>query len=104
MTDDEKSELADVYEKAAGYLEEYGWRQGEQGGWGASACLVGALVEATGHEWPLTAEARITAEDVLELGPMVESELVPLAKWNDDPTRTKDEVINTLHALANKLR
>lgn len=107
MTEDEKRELADVYEKAAEYLEEYGWIQGEAGEPGSARCMVGAMSSALGFSFflsplqrPVLDKARNFAEQVLEIW----DSYATLAYWNDDPSRTKDEVINVLHGLANKLR
>lgn len=87
MTDDEKRELVDVYEKAAGRLER------------SDECIWAGIFYASG-DLPLAFRAGQLASEVLELGGQVPA----LFKWNDDPTRTKDEVINVLHGLANKLR
>lgn len=98
MTDDEKAELADVYEKAAEYLEEYGWRQNSGGVHGGPRCLVGAIDSSllVITRYPLFSRACNFVATALE----VDCEM----DWNDDPSRTKDEVINVLHGLANKLR
>jgi hypothetical protein len=105
MTDDEKAALADVYEKAAEYLEEYGWIQGDLGHQGGPRCFVGALRSANEA---LETQARIMAEDVLELSNHCYIRICScggaMAMWNDEEDRTSDEVINTLRALANKLR
>lgn len=100
MTDDEKAALADVYEKAAEYLERYGWlHTGGGGKHGGARCFIGATLSAlNNHYVPLWHESSRFAEDILELP------YGGIMGWNDDPSRTADEVINTLHALANKLR
>lgn len=97
MTDDEKAELAGVYERAAEYLEEYGWQQRRSGKHGGPRCFIGATLSALDNNMcALWYTASDFAEKVLEV-PMI-------MVWNDECGRTADEVINTLHALVNKLR
>jgi hypothetical protein len=107
MTDDEKAALADVYERAADYAETVGWQQHSAGEFGQPRCFIGLTASAVGevrvgtwgwklNNMPLWTKANEFASDALAVDGIIE--------WNDDPTRTKDEVINTLHALANKLR
>lgn len=106
MTDDEKATLADVYEKAAEYLEEYGWKR-SFGMHGYDRCIMGAFESVT---WDSADDRRWSiactwAMDVLELvGREEDYGKHPLSVWNDDPSRTKDEVINLCLGLANKLR
>ena len=105
LSDDEKRELAEVYERAAEYLEEHGWRQFELGKdteprcfngatWSASCELFG--LHSRGEKWEAASKF---AAQVLEL-----RDFSQIPYWNDADDRTADEVINTLHALANKLR
>ena len=109
LSDEEKRELAEVYERAAEYLEEHGWTQLNSGQEGRPRCFVGATASAVGEiqcghffrvkNSPLWHSANDFAKKALELPPYVD-----IIDWNDDPDRSVDEVINTLHALANKLR
>lgn len=111
MTDDEKAALADVYERAAEYLEEYGWQQGASGTQGQARCFIGATYSAVytnttcddDISWRnadnLWRQANNFAAKTLRIG-----DEWKILYWNDDPARTKDEVINVLHGLANKLR
>lgn len=99
VTDDEKAALADVYEKAAEYLEENGWYPGDLGKLSAIACFANAITWSSGQN--AVVKACYLASEVLELE---DPGVVAIFRWNDDPTRTKDEVINVLHGLANKLR
>lgn len=102
MTDGEKAELADVYEKAAEYLEEYGWKKGGAGMPGGLRCFIGATASAVGEfecsgfwkvsNGPLWHRANEFAAEALDL-PKPEA----IMDWNDDPDRTKDEVINLPH-------
>lgn len=100
MTDDEKAALADVYERAAEYLEEYGWVQHSGGGEGDSACVAVSIYRVQCGQVSLSDAFRFFA-DALELKG---DSCFDVYNWNDEPDRTKDEVINTLHALANQLR
>ena len=108
MTEDEKAVLADVYERAAEYLEKYGWKRGSAGEEGRPRCFIGATASAIGEikidnfivsDPVLWHKANCFAAKTLEL-----PSHTSIMDWNDDPDRTADEVINTLHALANKLR
>lgn len=109
MTDDEKAALADAYERAADYLEIWGWIQGDLEDDRGSVCFVGALDEVAGDIRMLAADF---AANALELPHNCPSNsrsgtckcCQPIVDWNDAEGRTADEVINTLHALANKLR
>lgn len=109
LSDSEKAELAEVYEKAAEYLEKYGWCQastfkGFAGGMGEGnpSCLAIAIGEAGNGLAIMKLLAWKFAAATLELDTYDPFGVV--VRWNDEPTRTEDEVINTLHALANKLR
>ena len=102
---EEKAELAEVYERAAEYLEKYGWKQYDLGSDTKPRCFNGATWSAScelfdvhwrGYKWETASKF---AAQVLEL-----SDYTKIPYWNDDPDRTVDEVINTFHALANKLR
>lgn len=107
MTEDEKRELADVYEEAAEAIERDGWTQGELVDHKGRRCFIGGLVAATNNQYNRTYAAGVYAEQVLELPPRdsrCEGIVFPIAEWNDEKGRTKDEVINLLHGLANKLR
>ena len=108
LSEREKVELAEVYEKAAEYAERVGWRQHEAGEFGVPRCFIGLTASAVGESrndyggWTLRdadlwSRANLFAEKALQADE-------GMITWNDDPDRTVDEVINTLHALANKLR
>ena len=100
MTDDEKAALADVYERAAEYLEEYGWIQFSMTRSNGAACMAGACyLTGCGHMFD-TALRFICKTMELEGDTPTQA----IGRWNDSKGRTKDEIINTLHALANKLR
>lgn len=103
MDDNLKRELAEVYEKAAEYLEEKGWCPA-LGPMGGPGCIDQALWAVNPK---ISRDAISFAVTALELeGSLYDTghDASTLGRWNDDPSRTEDEVINTLHALANKLR
>ena len=99
---EEKAELAEVYERAAEYLEEYGWF-----GSGPNcnidlhnaACMAIAIDKSAKGKSALACEF---VQEALELEGHTPAGAI--FRWNDDPDRKADEVINTFHALANKLR
>lgn len=101
MTEDEKRELADVYEEASNRIQRLGWWK--SGVWGnrntKGDCLVIAIDQVCGADGDLTQRAFDFVSSVLEL-----DGTRGLAGWNDECDRTEDEVINLLDSLANKLR
>ena len=101
MTEDEKRELADAYEQAANWIDTHGWFGNRREHRSAPACFAIAL-QQTSH-YTLSNKAFRWAVQVLEL-PLGITPIMSIFEWNDDPSRTKDEVINVLHGLANKLR
>jgi hypothetical protein len=89
-------ELAEIYSRAADYIEKHGWRQHSFGGSnGQSACLMGALLVTTGDI--LGKDFRFACAVLKEsaIGPF-------LTRWNDTPGRTKEEVIAFLREQAVK--
>lgn len=65
-------------------IEKYGWIQGRYGGPSSGFCASGAILYA-GWSWgPTFREGGVAA-------------------WNDDPHRTKEEVINELKELEDKI-
>ena len=99
---EEKAELAEVYEKAADKIQELGWYHPRQilTNSVGTVCFVLAIDRVAPG---LSNLACKFAADALEL-PEGFSDSSRIYPWNDDPARTEDEVINTFHALANKLR
>lgn len=91
----------ELRERAALLIEQRGWRQGDWRGPNGELCLDAALVIAAGkiepedlaEEWPALATA---ADDEIaaELG--FGSSGSSCAHWNDDPRRTKAEVLAAL--------
>lgn len=89
----------EVLEKAAEYIAEHGWHQGSAYKYGIgidfpAACAVGAVSRVTGGS---------RYDDALDfLSAQVGGVYVPL--WNDDPARTKEEVIETMREAAQQWR
>lgn len=113
MDAETKAALADIYEKAAEYLEKHGW-WGPEGfdsfsgsmGDGNPSCMAIAI-----SQFSEQSDERVSfleeiawnfAATTLELNS--DDGFRAIVRWNDTPGRKADEVINTLHALANKLR
>lgn len=90
-----------LFAEAADIVEERGWWQGHYFGPNGEVCLIGACLAAqTGarRSADLPADFRFGwVEDALEplLGRWGRS-----AVWNDDPARTKDEVVALLRQAA----
>ena len=93
----------DILLHAADILSEFDWRQGSAGSREeGSMCAVGAIWEATADL--LASDARVD-ERVLDAcyingRPLNEGDLFPLAVWNDEPGRTKCEVVARLREAA----
>lgn len=100
---------ADAIEKAADMLESgiLGWHQGSsylfQGGKIVSACAGGAVCQALGADVVATSLVQVpTFQKVDDACKHKHGE--PLVDWNDDPSRTKEEVIAFLKETAKDLR
>ena len=80
----------EVLKEAAQIIEEHGWVQGKPGRPGEGYCMVGAIQEVSGFTPCLITAVglvrSITQED--------------LAYWNDQPGRTKEEVLHVLRKAA----
>lgn len=88
---------------AANILDEFDWCQGEPGSRGEGAmCAVGAIWEAAADlgisTWDDRAHEAWTMD--VEGYDHNEADTVPLARWNDEPGRTKAEVVAKLRAAA----
>lgn len=91
---------ADVLERAADLLEEFGWCQGYMGSKrDGQFCSLGALIEATndlGGDFGAVRRA-LGYEDAGSMGRHI-------ARWNDDAGRTKAEVVAKLREAAARAR
>jgi hypothetical protein len=88
-------QVADVLDDAADWLERNGWSQGIGGG---SNCALGALIHVAADlfENQLAVDALVA---VLEL-----PYGFAVAQWNDDPARTKQQVLDAFRAAAKQER
>lgn len=68
-------------------IETYGWVQGTYGSWAQGYCLAGALLRVAPTMFATRDEAMVAA-----LAPLPAS-LRGLAIWNDQPGRTKEDVL-----------
>lgn len=85
------SAVKDDLLKAADYIDEHGWCQGDSGDASGRVCLVGAL------EMTINDRRRLkSAADALRhsIG------CSRLSRWNDAPERTQAEVVAALRAAA----
>jgi hypothetical protein len=84
---------ADILEAAADLLETKGWIQGRsknENGY----CAMGAISEASGHNY----------HRILATLPVIEMWAAALVHWNDQETRTADQVIDLMKHAAKDLR
>lgn len=93
---------ADVLHRAADLLEEFDWCQGNLGRNGAYCAMgaIGAVVDRANlspGEW-------YVALDVASFGLPASGTKHPLAHWNDEPGRTKAEVVARLREAAERSR
>jgi hypothetical protein len=73
--------------KAAEYIEEHGWCQRSIGAKGGPACVIGAVHFSGGKIAALNAVERVIGRP-------------DLIRWNDEPGRTKAEVVKALRGAA----
>jgi hypothetical protein len=93
-------QVADVLDDAADRLEREGWIQGDLVT-GDGFCALGALLQAN------TAKDRLDARDALGRVLGIAPALTPgtwLTGWNDDPSRTKQQVLDAFRAAAKQER
>jgi len=95
-----KVSTADLLREAAGAIATYGWIQGSAGYEEVGFCAVGALsyaIDETGGTDSSYAAAYSALLD--EVGGRGGS----VVMWNDAPDRTKEQVIDTLCLVADRL-
>lgn len=78
---------------AADYIEKHGWCQGEVFGPDDAVCAIGAIMATATNLGILDRAAGLLAR-YLDIG------IDRVARWNDDPSRTKDQVISALREAA----
>lgn len=97
-----KLEQADVLERAAGIIETFGLLKHYQGNKREGYCAIGAIsVAQYGETFALSTPEMETYGDAM--GFEGESGW-PIARWNNAPERTAQEVIDRLRAGAKRLR
>lgn len=93
--------VEEALEAAATLIEQYGWAQGTMGSRTTGFCMFGAL-EAVWY--PADREYPRFAWDVLQHMRERVGKVLPvnvgIVEWNDDPTRTKEQVILALRSAA----
>lgn len=87
-------------EKAIEILEERGWNQGSRESSTGEVCLAEALLRAKGLGIHIA--RTFAAQWNLFKSYLGGSSCIP--EWNDDPSRTKEEVIDKLTEVAKDLR
>jgi hypothetical protein len=94
LTDEQKCLL-----KAADLIEEHGHQKGCYGDAGIGHCVLGALHWAVGVQHPDTVQDHPIVSLAIRnyLAPAINEHA---ASWNDDPFRTKEEVVAKLRAVA----
>ena len=85
-----------VFIKAADLLREKGWGQGAFRPKGGGLCVLGALNVALGFSFD-----DLEGLDLLPFFAEVDGADLRLARWNDEPSRTKGEVLEALEHFAN---
>lgn len=87
------ADIADVFRKAVENLKTYGWVQGAFGHRDIGYCAFGAIKRAAGCNHPILEllTVRRFIRWMFENG--FADRLDTIARWNDKPGRTKDEVI-----------
>jgi hypothetical protein len=97
-------EMADTLDNAADYIENHGWVQGVLYGPGSRVCAMGALRRTLGTPDPerLPEEPLVALLDGAGIAPdECDEELTAVvAGWNDDPARTKQEVLDAFRRAA----
>lgn len=79
-------EAADVLDRAAEYIDDYGWCQGNLGHYGGPRCALGAMeafAMRDSERWDVALAALAAAAGVRPLG-------VSIALWNDYRARQED--------------
>lgn len=110
MSDNKNLDLAEIYEMCAEELATKGWVQGSMWGPMGSRCAFMVIVDCANTK----TEASVPSVDIL--GTFTnhlsrsESEFRrnvsphPIVVWNDEPGRTKEEVIDAFIGCAKELR
>lgn len=95
------SRTAEDLKAAVRLLEKYGWIQGRLGGAKTGFCSIGAINAATSRNYFAADDKRFDPVQFVyrhraACRALIEAAEIPfgqVADWNDDPERTKDEVL-----------
>lgn len=111
MTDHEA--VARVLDDAADLIERDGWCQRQLGTPDGRVCTMGAIAKtlgcyetqpsgfgAWGNDYHVTALVQSSNRALVEVIEADPALLWPVPAWNDDPARTKQEVLDALRAAA----
>jgi hypothetical protein len=90
------ADVSAVLVAAAARLEEHGWCQRQSRTGSGALCPIAAIAVAAAGDKQL--EDR--AQHALEIWVIWHSDAPSVARWNDAPERTKDEVLAALNAAA----
>lgn len=93
------TDVSEVLETAADIIEKEGWIQNGFGHSRLGYCAVGAIARAEGFDFPTFAFEEPSEK---ALRSYLGVEWVP--SWNDDPARTKQEVLDALRGAAKQER
>lgn len=101
----EASEAGRVVRRAAKFIEEHGWVQGTEGSKKYGFCTVGAIRNAlplaTPEQENLRAAALMRFSTWLRVS--VDESINWIPMWNDDKSRTRDEVLLYMNKFADEM-
>jgi hypothetical protein len=99
------STVADVLDRAADVIVERGHHKGSYEGWDGTVCAGGALrVAITGKPFTRFTGAGEAVTYMSARDRLCDLLGSPIARWNDAPDRTADEVIAALREAARRER
>lgn len=86
--------MSKLTEPVVNLLNEKGWCQQSYVNSEGQSCLIGAIIRVTQYSQQIEIEKLLLAK----LG-FQQDQLYSLIDWNDDPARTKEDVINLLESV-----
>ena len=94
----------EVLSRAADAIEEHGWTQGNSGNTQIGFCISGAMMHVGFSFHALDRAYDILCDRLGVLGchPTLTRRIM-IPKWNDEPGRTKEQVVTMLRELASSL-
>jgi hypothetical protein len=95
-------QVADVLDDAADLLERDGWIQGHETGPGGVCAMTAIAAASVDHIMVGRSIAAATEDALMGAVPGWENASVPA--WNDDPGRTKQQVLDAFRAAAKQER